>query len=92
MGGGIPLVTSIKENLGANRFHTILGILNGTCNYILTRMTHNGESFDTVLMDAQKKGFAEADPTFDVEGIDTAHKLAVLIGLCFGSLPDFEKI
>lgn len=92
VGGGIPLITAIKENLCANRFHTILGILNGTCNYILTRMTHNGEGFDAVLKDAQEKGFAEADPTFDVEGIDTAHKLAVLIGLCFGNLPDFAKI
>ncbi|MBN1142218.1 MAG: homoserine dehydrogenase [Deltaproteobacteria bacterium] len=92
VGGGIPLITSIKENLGANHFHAILGILNGTCNYILTRMTQNGESFGAVLKDAQEKGFAEADPTFDVEGIDTAHKLAVLIGLCFGSIPDFRNI
>jgi homoserine dehydrogenase len=92
VGGGIPLITAIKENLGANRFHTILGILNGTCNYILTHMTQDGENFAAVLRDAQEKGFAEADPTFDVEGIDTAHKLAVLIGLCFGNLPDFERI
>ncbi len=90
--GGIPLVTSIRENLGGNRVLSLLGILNGTCNYILTRMTDCGESFDAALRDAQEKGFAEADPSFDVDGIDTAHKLAVLMGLCWGRLPDFDQI
>lgn len=92
VGGGIPIISAIKENLCANRFQTVFGILNGTCNYILTRMTNEGEKFSKVLKDAQKAGFAEADPTFDVEGIDTAHKLALLIGLCFGTRIDFKAI
>ncbi|PLX72942.1 MAG: homoserine dehydrogenase [Desulfuromonas sp.] len=92
VGGGIPIISSVKENLGANRFSSVLGILNGTCNYILTRMGEEGEAFDAVLCDAQKQGYAEADPTFDVEGIDTAHKLALLCGLCFGTRVDFDQI
>lgn len=92
VGGGIPVISSIKENLCANNFQSIFGILNGTCNYILTRMTNEGAEFSEVLADAQEKGYAEADPTFDVEGIDTAHKLALLIGLCFGTRIDFESI
>ena len=92
VGGGIPIISSIKENLGANCFSSLLGILNGTCNYILTRMTEEGEAFEAVLSDAHKKGYAEADPTFDVEGIDTAHKLALLCGLCFGTRVDFDQI
>ncbi|MDT8441274.1 MAG: homoserine dehydrogenase [Desulfuromonadales bacterium] len=91
-GGGIPVITAIKESLGANRFSSVLGILNGTCNYILTRMGEEGEAFATVLGDAQKKGYAEADPTFDVEGIDTAHKLALLCSLCFGTRIAFDQI
>ncbi len=92
VGGGIPIISSIKENLCANNFRSIFGILNGTCNYILTRMTDEGAEFSEVLADAQEKGYAEADPTFDVEGVDTAHKLALLIGLCFGTRIDFESI
>lgn len=92
VGGGIPVITAIKENLGANNFSAIYGILNGTCNYILTRMEDAGESFSAVLSDAQKQGFAEADPTFDVEGIDTAHKLALLVSLCFDTRVDFEQV
>jgi len=92
VGGGIPVISAIKENLGANRFQSVLGILNGTCNYILTRMTEEGADFATVLADAQAKGYAEADPTFDVEGIDTAHKLALLCSLCFGTRIDFKSI
>ncbi len=92
VGGGIPIITSLKENLGANRFQSIFGILNGTCNYILTRMTNEGEEFANVLKDAQQAGYAEADPTFDVEGIDTAHKLALLASLCFGTRVDFNQI
>jgi homoserine dehydrogenase len=90
--GGIPIISSIKENLCANNFLSVFGILNGTCNYILTRMTQEGAEFSDVLADAQAKGYAEADPTFDVEGVDTAHKLALLIGLCFGTRVDFESI
>jgi len=92
VGGGIPIITSLLENLGANRFSAVFGILNGTCNYILTRMTREGEEFETILKDAQQLGYAEADPTFDVEGVDTAHKLALLIQLCFGTRIPFESI
>jgi homoserine dehydrogenase len=92
VGGAIPVITAIKESLGANNFSAIYGILNGTCNYILTRMDEEGEEFSAVLADAQEHGYAEADPTFDVEGVDTAHKLALLISLCFGTRVDFDQI
>jgi homoserine dehydrogenase len=92
VGGGIPIISAIKENLCANRFHSVFGILNGTCNYILTRMTEDGEDFARVLADAQTRGYAETDPTFDIEGIDTAHKLALLCTLCFGTSIDFDSI
>jgi homoserine dehydrogenase len=92
VGGGIPIISAVKENLGVNRFRSVFGILNGTCNYILTRMTDEGADFAKVLADAQTKGYAEADPTFDVEGIDTAHKLALLSSLCFGTRVDFKDI
>ncbi|BCA79802.1 homoserine dehydrogenase [Desulfuromonas sp. AOP6] len=92
VGGGIPIISAIKENLCGNNFHSVFGIFNGTCNYILTRMTEDGEDFGSVLKEAQEKGYAEADPTFDVEGIDTAHKLALLISLCFGTRVDFSKV
>lgn len=90
--GGIPVLSSIRENLGGNEFSDVSGILNGTCNYILTRMTEEGEDFSAVLADAQKLGYAEADPTFDIEGIDTAHKLSILISMCFGTWVDFDQI
>lgn len=90
--GGIPILSSIRENLCANRFSGVYGILNGTCNYILTRMTENQEDFSTVLADAQKLGYAESDPTFDIEGIDTAHKLSILVSMCFGTWVDFGQI
>ncbi len=92
VGGGIPIISAIKENLGANNFSALYGILNGTCNYILTQMDEEGEAFADVLAEAQKHGYAEADPTFDVEGVDTAHKLALLISLCFGTRVDFDQI
>jgi homoserine dehydrogenase len=92
VGGGIPIISAVKENLGVNAFQSVFGILNGTCNYILTRMTDEGENFANVLADAQAKGYAEADPTFDIEGIDTAHKLALLSSLCFGTRIDFKSI
>ena len=82
----------MKENLCANRFRSVFGILNGTCNYILTRMTNEGAEFADVLADAQAQGFAEADPTFDIEGVDTAHKLALLVSLCFGTRVVFGDI
>jgi homoserine dehydrogenase len=92
VGGGIPVLSAIKENLCVNRFRSIFGILNGTCNYILTRMTNEGADFADVLKDAQAKGYAEADPTFDIEGIDTAHKLAILNALCYGTKVNFGDI
>ena len=84
VGGGIPVIKALKEGLVANRIESIMGILNGTGNYILTRMTDEGASFDAVLRDAQAKGYAEADPTYDVEGIDTAHKLVILMTMAYG--------
>jgi homoserine dehydrogenase len=92
VGGGIPVISAIKENLCANRFRSLCGILNGTCNYILTRMTDEGAEFAMVLKDAQAHGYAEADPTFDIEGVDTAHKLALLLSLCFGTRVPFKEI
>ncbi|HIJ80706.1 MAG TPA: homoserine dehydrogenase [Desulfuromonadales bacterium] len=92
VGGGIPVLTAIKSNLAANRFSSVFGIMNGTCNYILTRMTQEGADFADVLTAAQELGYAEPDPTFDVEGVDTAHKLAVLVSLCFGTRIDFKDI
>lgn len=92
VGGGIPVLSAIKGNMAANHFGTVLGILNGTCNYILTRMTREGADFAAVLKNAQELGYAEADPTFDIEGIDTAHKLAILVSLCFGTRVAFEEI
>jgi len=83
--GGIPLIRSLKEGLAANRIHYICGILNGTSNYILTKMTDQGGDFQGVLKEAQDLGYAEADPTLDVEGHDTAHKLAILAALTQGS-------
>ena len=92
VGGGIPLIRSIKEGLVANRITSIFGILNGTSNYILSKMTDEGRDFKEVLKEAQEKGYAEADPTFDIEGIDTAHKLSILIRLAFGTPIRFEEI
>jgi homoserine dehydrogenase len=92
VGGGIPLIRSIKEGLVANRIHSIFGILNGTSNYILSKMTDEGRDFKEVLREAQEKGYAEADPTYDIEGIDAAHKLAILIRLAFGTSLRFHEI
>ncbi len=92
VGGGIPILSAIKGNMAANNFTTVLGILNGTCNYILTKMTQEGADFAQVLKRAQDLGYAEADPTFDIEGIDTAHKLCILLSLCFGTRIDFKDI
>ncbi len=81
--GGIPLIRSIKEGLAANRVTSLYGIVNGTSNYILSRMTDEGRAFEQVLAEAQAKGYAEADPTFDIEGTDSAHKLQILATLAF---------
>jgi len=92
VGGGIPVISAIRGNMAANNFSTVFGILNGTCNYILTRMTKEGVDFADVLRKAQELGYAEADPTFDIEGVDTAHKLALLVSLCFGTRITFGEI
>jgi len=92
VGGGIPLIRSIKEGLVANRIQSIFGILNGTSNYILSKMTDEGRNFKEVLKEAQEKGYAEANPTYDIEGIDAGHKLAILIRLAFGTPLRFEEI
>jgi homoserine dehydrogenase len=83
--GGIPVIKVMRETLTANAITRIFGILNGTCNYILTRMEQEGLSYDACLADAQRLGYAEADPAFDVEGYDTAHKLSILTALAFGT-------
>ncbi len=92
VGGGIPLIRSIKEGLVANRIETLFGILNGTANYILTKMTDLGSPFSEVLREAQELGYAEADPTFDIEGIDTAHKLTILLAIAYGVPIDFDAV
>ena len=90
--GGIPIVKSLREGLIAYEISTIRGILNGTCNYILTEMEASGRSFEVVLEEAQKLGFAESDPVLDIGGGDTAHKLTLLVSLAFGTLPDLEAV
>src|SRR5690606_21191646 len=82
--GGIPVIKTLREGLGSARIERVYGIMNGTCNYILTRMGEEGLSFEDCLRDAQTLGYAEADPSFDIDGYDTAHKLAILASLCFG--------
>jgi len=90
--GGVPIISAIKENLCSNQFSSVMGILNGTCNFILTKMTEEGSNFAPVLQEAQELGYAEADPTFDIEGVDTAHKIALLSALCFGTTVDFDQV
>ena len=85
VGGGIPLIRALREGLMANRFRRIYGIVNGTCNYILTRMEKEGLPFERVLADAQAEGYAEADPAFDIDGIDSAHKAVILATLAYGA-------
>ncbi len=92
VGGGIPVIKAIREGLAANRFVRVYGILNGTCNYILTKMEDTGADFDEVLSEAQDLGYAEADPSFDVDGIDTAHKLTILASLAYGAHVDFSGV
>jgi homoserine dehydrogenase len=84
VGGTIPVIKTIKESLIANRIQSIFAIVNGTSNFILSKMTDGGGSFETVLKEAQNLGFAEADPVYDIEGVDAAHKLAILLSLCYG--------
>ena len=90
--GGIPIIKTLRESLAANEVRRVYGILNGTCNYILSSMTDQDRSFAEALKEAQDLGYAEADPTFDIGGFDTAHKLAILASLAFGTEIDFEQI
>jgi len=92
VGGGIPIIRTLREGLAANRIQGIFGIINGTCNYILSRMTKEGKPFAEVLAEAQKSGLAEADPSFDVDGIDTSHKLAILVWLATGGRVPLKDI
>ena len=90
--GGIPIIKSIREGLSANRIAWLAGIINGTSNYILTQMDQGGREFNDVLAEAQALGYAEADPTFDIEGIDAAHKLTILASIAFGISLQFDKV
>jgi len=92
VGGGIPILRSLREGLAANRILSVHGILNGTTNYVLTEMEETGEAFDVVVKRAQDLGYAEADPSFDVDGIDAAHKLALLAAMAFGAELTFKEI
>src|ERR1044071_2840953 len=90
--GAIPIVKTLREGLAGNSLDRVYGILNGTCNYILTRMEQEGLAFDECLKDAQRLGYAEADPTFDIEGHDTAQKLSILASLAFGTKVDESAV
>ena len=90
--GGIPVIKGLREGAAANAIERVYGILNGTCNYILTVMEDTGRDFTDVLAEAQAKGFAEADPAFDIEGIDAAHKLSILAAISFGTRLDFASV
>lgn len=90
--GGIPIIKTLREGFAANEIRAVYGILNGTCNYILTTMRETGRDFSDVLAEAQEKGYAEADPSFDVDGVDAAHKLCILSALSFGIKPDLDAL
>src|SRR5881296_3688422 len=90
--GGIPLIRAVKEGLAANSILSLAGIVNGTCNYILSKMTDEGIDFSLVLKEAQAQGYAEADPTLDIEGMDSAHKLQILVSLAFRTFIDLKDI
>ena len=90
--GGIPVLKSLREGTAANALTRIYGVLNGTCNYILSEMERSGAEFADMLAEAQEKGYAEADPTFDIEGVDSAHKLAILAAIGFGTRIDFANV
>src|SRR5579862_6964506 len=90
--GGIPVIKTLRESLAGNRLSRVYGILNGTCNYILTTMRESGREFSEVLGEAQKLGYAEADPSFDIDGVDAAHKLAILASVAFGRPVDLAGV
>lgn len=91
-GGCIPIIKTIRESLVGNRIESMIGILNGTCNYILSKITADGSSFEEALAEAKARGYAEADPTLDVEGFDTAHKLAIMTAIAYGMKVDLDDI
>lgn len=90
--GGIPIVKALREGLSGNAISRVYGILNGTCNYILTEMEETGGEFENILKEAQELGYAEADPSFDIDGVDAAHKLAILTSLAYATPVDFDKV
>lgn len=92
VGGGIPVIQPLKQSLSVNRIHTVLGIVNGTTNYILSRMQTEGSSFDDVLSDAQTLGYAEADAGADVDGLDAADKISILASLAFGGRINLQQV
>ena len=92
VGGTIPIIKTLKESLAANNINSMVCIMNGTCNFILTKMTDEGKPFDVVLKEAQQLGFAEADPTFDIAGIDTSHKMAIALSLAYGKKVNLKDI
>ncbi len=92
VGGGIPVVRALTEGLSANRLLSVYGIINGTANYILTRMTHEGQRFQEALSAAQTAGYAEADPTFDIQGTDSVHKLSIMVNLAYGTSVEVKDI
>ncbi|MHA1539249.1 MAG: homoserine dehydrogenase [Alphaproteobacteria bacterium] len=92
VGGGIPMLKTVREALGSDQITKLNGIINGTCNYILTEMEKTGDSFKKILKDAQDLGYAEADPSFDVDGMDTAHKIKILASMAFGVSFPYEQI
>ena len=90
--GGIPVIKALREGLAGNRFHRISGILNGTCNFVLSQMRETGRAFEAVLQEAQERGYAEADPTLDIDGHDAAHKLAILASVAFDIPVDLDQV
>ena len=90
--GGIPVIKGLREGAAANEISRVYGILNGTCNFILSKMEAEGRDFDDVLGEAQRLGYAEADPGFDIDGVDAAHKLSILSSICFGTQPAFDDV
>ena len=92
VGGGIPVIRALTEGLAGNRILSLYGIMNGTSNYILSRMTREGHRFEEVLLESQRAGYAEADPTFDVAGLDSAHKLTIMASLAYGTPVDFKEV
>ncbi len=92
VGGCMPIIKTLRESLVGNRIHSMIGILNGTCNYILSKITREGTDFKSALADAQARGYAEADPTLDIEGMDTAHKLAIIVSLAYGIKINYDDI